>query len=182
MRTQTVLTHMYSCAESINTFVNIRVLSSMLLASRTSSQFWSWKWLRNWFLSRFLEEKVLLPMNMMLVLLKNSPRNTVVTTKWQQDTGMLYYSGFRLMIKSRHELVVSVILVGEFINWCSWYICKISSKYSDGLFKQPALKSPSIIYLVMVLFTFWILSLIRSQYTVWHWDDSRMNLQGIFPV
>jgi len=67
VRTHTVLTCMYSCAKSINTFVNIRVLSSILLASRTSSQFWSWKWLRNWLWSSVSEEKVLLPMNMMFV-------------------------------------------------------------------------------------------------------------------
>ena len=70
------------------------------------------------------------------------------------------------MIKSRHELVVSVILVGEFINWCSRYIRKISSKCFDGLFKQPALKSPSIIYFATIMFTFWVLPLIRSQHLV----------------
>ena len=54
--------------------------------------------------------------------------------------------GLCVMIKSRHELVVSVILVGELINWCSWYIFKMLSKCFDGLSKKSVLKSPSIIF------------------------------------
>ena len=48
--------------------------------------------------------------------------------------------GLCVMIRSKHELVDSVILVAEFVSWKSWCTFRMSIRCCDGLLK----KSPSI--------------------------------------
>ena len=54
--------------------------------------------------------------------------------------------GLCVMIRSKHELVNSVILVAEFVSWKSWCTFRMSIRCCEGLLKKSVLKSPSIIH------------------------------------
>jgi len=71
--------------------------------------------------------------------------------------------GLCIMIRSKHELVDSVIIVAEFVSWKSWCIFRMSIRYCEGLFKKSVLKSPSIMTFTTQLLALRILSLISSQ-------------------
>ena len=45
-----------------------------------------------------------------------------------------------VMIRSKHELVDSVILVAEFVSWKSWCTFRMSVRYCEGLFKKISVK------------------------------------------
>ena len=53
--------------------------------------------------------------------------------------------GLCVMIRSKHVLVNSVILVAEFVSWKSWCTFRMSIRCCEGLLKKSVLKSPSII-------------------------------------
>ena len=54
--------------------------------------------------------------------------------------------GLCVMIRSKHELVDSVILAAEFISWKGWCTFRMSIRCCEGLLKKKSvLKSPSII-------------------------------------
>ena len=67
-----------------------------------------------------------------------------------------------VMIRSKHELVHSVILVAESVSWKSWCTFRMSIRCCEGLLKKSVLKSPSITNFTTQLLAL-ILSLISSQ-------------------
>ena len=67
------------------------------------------------------------------------------------------------MIRSKHELVDSVILVAEFVSWKRWCTFRMSIRCCEGLLKKSVLKSPSITNFTTQLLALRILSLISSQ-------------------
>ena len=71
--------------------------------------------------------------------------------------------GLCVMIRFKHELVNSIILVAEFVSWKSWCTFRMSIGCCDGLLKKTVLKSPSIIHFTTQLLALRILSLISSQ-------------------
>ena len=71
--------------------------------------------------------------------------------------------GLCVMIRSKHELADSVILVAEFVSWKSWCTFRMSIRCCDGLLKKSALKSPGIIHFTTQLLALRILLLISSQ-------------------
>ena len=71
--------------------------------------------------------------------------------------------GLCIMIRSKHELVDSVILAAEFVSWKSWCTFRMSIRCCGGVFKKSVLKSPNIINFTTQLLALRILSLISSQ-------------------
>ena len=59
-----------------------------------------------------------------------------------------------VMIKSKHELVDSVILVAEFVSWKSWCTFRMAIRCCEGLLK----KSPSMMNFTTQLLALRILS------------------------
>ena len=71
--------------------------------------------------------------------------------------------GLCVMIRSKHELVDSVILFAEFVSWKSCCTFRMSVRCCEGLLKRSVLKSPSIMNFTTQLLALRILSLISSQ-------------------
>ena len=70
--------------------------------------------------------------------------------------------GLCVMIRSKHELVDSVILVAEFVNWKRWCTLRMTIRCCEWLLKKTVLKSPSIINFTTQLLALRILSLMSS--------------------